>query len=380
MPEVQDILSQHIGTYLEQHPLSSHKLKTVNALIKCRTSALGGHATVCEDCGLMQISYNSCRNRHCPKCQTLSKEQWIENQKTQLLNIGYFHVVMTVPDTLHNVILQNQRRCYSILFKAVSETLQELAMDKKYLGAQIGFTSILHTWGQNLMFHPHIHCIVPGGGLSKLSRWVNSRKKFFIPVKVISRKFRGKFLYYLKQAFYSGALEFFGQLMYLENPQEFENFLTPNYKKEWIVYCKPPFKTAATVVEYLGRYTHRVAISNNRILKLEEGRVTFKWRDYKDHNKWKVMTVAAEEFIRRFLVHILPAGFMKIRHYGLLGNRNRTKKLIICKNLTNTPIIERVKVSTISLIEKILGRKAFQCPCCRSEHLVRYPCYSPPMR
>lgn len=380
MPEVQDILSQHLDSYLKKHSLTSHKLKTVNALKKCRTSALGGHATICEDCGHMQISYNSCRNRHCPKCQTLSKEQWIENQMYQLLNIGYFHVVMTVPDTLHNVILQNQSKCYSILFKAVSETLKELAMDKKYLGAQIGVTSILHTWGQNLMFHPHIHCIVPGGGLNSISRWINSRKKFFIPVKVISRKFRGKFLHYLKKAYYSGELEFFGQIKHLENPQEFESFLTPHYQKEWIVYCKPPFKTAATVVEYLGRYTHRVAISNNRILKLEDGQVSFKWRDYKDHNKWKVMTLSAEEFIRRFLVHILPAGLMKIRHYGLLGNRNRTKKLIICKTLTNTPIIEKVKTSTVSLIEKILGKRAFLCPCCNSEQLTRYPCSSPPKR
>ena len=317
------------------------------------------------------------KNRHCPKCQTLSKEKWIENQKYQLLNIGYFHVVMTVPDTLHSFILQNQNKCYALLFKAVSETLKELAMDKKYLGAQIGFTSILHTWGQNIMFHPHIHCIVPGGGLNSLGQWVISRKKFFLPVKVLSRKFRGKFLYYLKQSFYAGAFEFFGQIKYLENPQEFENFLTPNYKKEWIVYCKPPFKTAATVVEYLGRYTHRVAISNNRIIKLEDGQVSFKWRDYKDNSKWKVMTVTAEEFIRRFVLHILPSGFMKIRHYGLLGNRNRTKKLNICKNLTNTPILEKIKISTIALIEKILGKKAFLCPKCNSKNQIRYPCSSP---
>ena len=380
MPEIQDILLQYGSEYQKKHFLNRVQLKAFSALSKCRTSALGGHTTVCEDCGHMQISYNSCRNRHCPKCQTLSKEKWIENQKYQLLNIGYFHVVMTVPNTLHGIFLQNQEKCYSILFKAVSETLKELAMDKKHLGAQIGFTSILHTWGQNLMFHPHLHCIVPGGGLNSLGKWVNSRKKFFIPVKVLSRKFRGKFLHYLKQAFYDGALEFYGQLKYLENPQEFENFLTPDYKKEWIVYCKPPFKTAATVVEYLGRYTHRVAISNNRILKLDDGQVSFKWKDYKDHNKWKVMTISAEEFIRRFLVHILPSGFMKIRHYGLLGNRNKTEKLKVCKVLTNTPIREKVKVSAISLIEKILGKKAFLCPCCNSEHLVRYPGYSPPMR
>lgn len=380
MPEIQDILLQYGSEYQKKHSLNRVQLKAFSALSKCRTSALGGHTTVCEDCGHMQISYNSCRNRHCPKCQTLSKEKWIENQKYHLLNIGYFHVVMTVPNTLHGIFLQNQEKCYSILFKAVSETLKELAMDKKYLGAQIGFTSILHTWVKNLMFHPHLHCIVPGGGLNELGKWVNSRKKFFIPVKVLSRKFRGKFLHYLKQAFYDGALEFYGQLKYLENPQKFENFLTLDYKKEWIVYCKPPFKTAATVVEYLGRYTHRVAISNNRILKLDDGQVSFKWKDYKDHNKWKFMTVSAEEFIRRFLVHILPSGFMKIRHYGLLGNRNKTEKLKVCKVLTNTPIIEKVTVSTISLIEKILGKKAYLCPYCNSKHLVGYPGYSPPMR
>lgn len=380
MPEIQDILLQYGSDYQRKYSLNRVQLKAFSALSKCRSSALGGHTTVCEDCGHMQISYNSCRNRHCPKCQTLSKEVWIENQKYHLLNVGYFHVVMTVPNTLHGIFLQNQEKCYSILFKAVSETLKELAMDKKYLGAQIGFTSILHTWGQNLMFHPHLHCIVPGGGLNKLGKWVDSRRKFFIPVKVLSRKFRGKFLHYLKEAYYDGALEFYGLLKDLENPQAFENFLTPNYKKEWIVYCKPPFKTAATVVEYLGRYTHRVAISNNRILKLEDGQVSFKWKDYKDQNKWKVMTVTALEFIRRFLIHILPSGFMKIRHYGLLGNRNKTEKLKVCKVLTNTPIIEKVKVSAISLIEKILGKKAFLCPCCNSEHLVRYPAYSPPMR
>lgn len=344
MPEIQDILLQYGSDYQRKYSLNRVQLKAFSALSKCRSSALGGHTTVCEDCGHMQISYNSCRNRHCPKCQTLSKEVWIENQKYHLLNVGYFHVIMTVPNTLHGIFLQNQEKCYSILFKAVSETLKELAMDKKYLGAQIGFTSILHTWGQNLMFHPHLHCIVPGGGLNKLGKWVDSRKRFFIPVKVLSRKFRGIFLHYLKEAYYDGALEFYGHLKDLENPQAFENFLTPNYKKEWIVYCKPPFKTAATVVEYLGMYTHRVAISNNRILKLEDGQVSFKWKDYKDQNKWKVMTVTALEFIRRFLIHILPSGFMKIRHYGLLGNRNKTEKLKVCKVLTNTLVLSQEKV------------------------------------
>lgn len=360
MPEVQDILAEYGNSYKQKHPVSYQQEKVMNALVKCRSASLGAHATVCEDCGNIQISYNSCRNRHCPKCQTLSKEKWIDNQRFNLLNIGYFHVVMTVPDLLHPIMLQNQRVCYNLLFKAVSATLNELASDKKYLGAKTGFTGILHTWGQNLMFHPHIHCIVPGGGLNSLGRWIHSKKKFFLPVKVVSRKFRGKFLALLKEAFYDGALEFHGQIMHLEFRQEFETFLTPIYKKEWVVYCKPPFKTAATVVEYLGRYTHRVAISNNRILDVKDGSVTFKWRDYKDNNKWKVMRISADEFIRRFLVHVLPCSFMKIRHYGLLGNRNRTEKLKVCKILTNTPIIEKVKMSTTELIEKVVGFRSFK--------------------
>ena len=324
----------------------------MSAIEKCRTSHLGGHIDICESCGSTQISYNSCRNRHCPKCQTLAKERWIDSQKSNLLNVGYFHVVFTIPDTLNSIVYQNQKELYTLLFKAVAETLSELASDKKYLGAKLGFTSILHTWGQNLMHHPHIHCIVPGGGLSSIGKWVSSRKKFFIPVKVLSRKFRGKFLYYLKQLYYENKLEFYGSQQYLSNDNEFENLLSSIYSKEWIVYCKPPFKNAACVVEYLGRYTHRVAISNNRIVNIENGNVTFKWRDYKDNNKCKLMTISADEFIRRFLIHILPSGFMKIRHYGLLGNRNKTTKLKLCKQLTNTPILLKEKISTLQLIKK----------------------------
>ncbi|HWT74941.1 MAG TPA: IS91 family transposase [Mobilitalea sp.] len=375
MPEIQDILIQYADDYCRNHSISYTQQKVINALMKCRTSSLGGHVTVCDECGHEQISYNSCKNRHCPKCQTLTKEKWIDNQKFNLLNVGYFHVVMTVPHSLHPVMLQNQEVCYNILFKAAAETLAELSGDKKYLGAQTGFTGILHTWGQNLMFHPHIHCIVPGGGLNKLLQWIPSKKKFFLPVKVVSRKFRGKFLALLKKAFYDGELAFHNQIKYLEFLQEFENFLTPIYKQEWVVYCKPPFKTAATVVEYLGRYTHRVAISNNRILDCKDGNVTFKWRDYKDNNKWKVMTITAQEFIRRFLLHVLPGGFMKIRHYGILGNRNKTKKLKLCKMLTNTPIIKKAVLSTTELIEKLIGKKAFLCPCCNSNRLSRYAYY-----
>lgn len=377
MPEVQDILIEYGDAYRANHPTTYMQDKVMNVLSKCRSASLGGHATICEECGNIQISYNSCRNRHCPKCQTLAKEKWIDNQKFHLLNVGYFHVVMTVPDTLHGIFLQNQRVCYNLLFKAVSQTLSELSADKKYLGAQTGFTAILHTWGQNLIFHPHIHCIVPGGGLDNLGRWVSSKKKFFLPVKVVSKKFRGKFLMLLKEAFHKSVLTFHGQMQYLKSPKEFECFLTSVYQKDWVVYCKPPFKTAATVVEYLGRYTHRIAISNHRILDVKDGMVTFKWRDYKDKNKWKIMTITANEFIRRFLTHVLPHGFMKIRHYGLLGNHNKTAKLKVCKSLTNTPITEKIVLSSLELIEKLIGKKAFLCPCCNSDKLIRYPCYLP---
>ena len=360
MPEVQDVFRLYADQYREQHNLSYVQLKALSAVEKCRTAELGAHLDTCESCGCVEISYNSCRNRHCPKCQTLAKERWIDNQKNDLLNVGYFHVVFTVPDILRPVIYQNQAKLYSLLFRVVAETLQELAADKKYLGATLGFTSVLHTWGQSLCFHPHIHCIIPSGGLTNLGGWVNSRKKFFIPAKVLSRKFRGKFLYYLKNQ----RLDFFGDQQYLQEPKSFLNLLDACYHKEWVVYCKPPFKTAACVVEYLGRYTHRVAISNNRILKIEDGQVTFKWRDYKDNNRWKVMTVSAFEFIRRFLMHILPQRFMKIRHYGLLGNRNKTIKLTLCKRLTHTPVVNNVKASTLDLLSKMFGRDFYLCHHC----------------
>lgn len=371
MVEVQDIFLKYGPEYLDKHKLTLVQLKALSAIERCRTSHLGGHRDVCESCGNSRISYNSCRNRHCPKCQTVAKERWIDNQKGNLINIGYFHVVFTIPDTLNLMVYQNQEAVYGLLFKAVAETLAELASDKKYLGAKLGFTSVLHTWGQNLMHHPHIHCIVPGGGLSPLGKWINSRKKFFIPVKVLSRKFRGKFLYHLKQLYYQAKLEFHGSQKYLANGKEFERLLSSLYSKEWIVYCKPPFKNASCVVEYLGRYTHRVAISNSRIVSMKDGNVTFKWRDYKDSCKSKLMTLAADEFIRRFLIHILPSRFMKIRHYGFLGNRNKNTKLRICKLLTNTPVLTKEKTSTLLLIQKITGKDLSKCLQCGSPKLSR---------
>jgi len=373
MTEMQDIFLQYGEAYRKKHKLPKNIYKAMSAIEKCRTSALGGHFDACDECGYTKISYNSCRNRHCPKCQTLSKERWIEARKDDLLNTKYFHAVFTIPDTLNTITFQNQKIVYNILFKSVAETLFELSADKKYLGAKLGFTSILHTWGQNLMHHPHIHCIIPGGGLTPTEKWIDSRKKFFIPVKVLSRKFRGKFLFYLKQAYEDSKLNFYGKEQYLANSNCFSSFLTALYSKEWIVYCKPPFKNAGYVVEYLGRYTHRVAISNNRIVKVGNDNVTFKWRDYKDSSKQKVMTVSAEEFIRRFLIHILPESFMKIRHYGLLGNRNKNTKLKLCKQLTNTPIRlkSKEKLSALELIKKLTGKDFSLCPCCGIGHLSR---------
>ena len=364
--EVQDIIKKYGEEYKEKHKIMPHIAKTMGAIEKCRTEKLGYHEDVCDECGYRKISYNSCRNRHCPKCQSIARAKWVEEREAEILNVKYFHVVMTIPSELYMIAYQNQSKVYKILFKATAETLEELARDKKYLGAEIGFMEVLHTWGQTLVYHPHIHCIVPAGGIDKIGKWRNSRKKFFIPVKVLSRKFRGKFLYYLKKE----KLEFYGKNEYLNNKQNFDELMSKMYNKEWISYCKPPFENAKSVIKYLGRYTHRVAISNERILREENGEVTFKYRDYKDNNKMKEMTVKAEEFIRRFLMHILPPGFMKIRHYGLLGNRNKKTKLAVCKKLTNTTSPVKPKLTTLEILKKTLGVDFNICPMCHKGHLM----------
>lgn len=351
MVEMQDIFNQHSVEFLENHTLSPVQGKALRAIQSCRTATLGAHVDACHECGFEKISYNSCRNRHCPKCQTLTKEQWVEKQNQHLLNTEYFHVVFTLPDVLNAVMLQNQEKAYGLFFKAVSTTLLELCADKKYLGATPGITAVLHTWGQNLSYHPHIHCIVTGGGLTKEKSWQSSRKKFFLPVKVLSRKFRGKFLFLLKQA-----------------DLTFDSAL---YHDEWVVYCKPPFKNASKVIEYLGRYTHRVAISNQRILSLKDGKVTFSWRDYSDNNKQKYMTFSAVEFIRRFMLHILPSGFRKIRHYGLLASRDKYKKISLCRKLTRTKFKTAICTTTIEKLQKLFGADFDLCPCCGIGHMAR---------
>lgn len=355
MIEVQDIFARYAESFLQNHKVSIVQYKALNDIINCRTAKLGGHVDNCPECGFTRISYNSCRNRHCPKCQTLAKERWIESIKADLLNVKYFHVVFTLPQELNMVIYNDQKNMYNLMFKCVSETICKLAADKKYLGAQVGLTTVLHTWGQNLCFHPHIHCIVAAGGLTVNNEWVDSKKNFFLPVKVLSRKFKGKFLALLKQ----------------QKPNLDPSIFNICYDKEWVVYCKPPFKTAGSVVEYLGRYTHRVAISNNRILKLENGQVTFKWRDYKDSSSWKEMTITAEEFIRRFLMHVLPRGFTKIRHFGFLSSRGKQTKLLLCKKLTHSSLIQKEKLNTEKLLIKILGRDPNLCPKCGFSGLIK---------
>lgn len=352
MIELQEIIRQFGAAFLQTHRLSPAQAKAFHSIALCRTSALGAHVDTCDECGFEKISYNSCRNRHCPKCQCFAKEQWLEKQNQYLLNRGYFHVVFTLPQELNSILLRNQKVAYNLLFKAASETLIELCADKKYLGATPGITMALHTWGQNLMFHPHIHCIVTGGGLTKDGKWCDSRRKFFLPVKVLSRKFRGKFLFLLKKA----GLAFDASL----------------YKSEWVVYCKPPFENASKVIRYLGRYTHRVAISNNRILKIEDGKVTFSWRDYRDGKK-KNMTLSAIEFLRRFMLHILPTGFRKIRHYGILAARDKTTRIALCQRLTQTSLLRFPAITLREKLQHWFGLDFNLCPCCGIGHLAREP-------
>lgn len=336
--EVADIFRIHGGCFRATHRISAAQHRVIRAIELCRTAALGGHVDQCDGCGHLSISYNSCRNRHCPKCQSLAKAKWLEARESELLPVQYFHVVFTVPEQIAPIALQNKRVVYNILFRSVAETLMTIAADRKHLGARIGFLAVLHTWGQTLLAHPHIHCVVPGGGLSEnQKRWIGSRKKFFLSVRLLSRMFRGKFLSYLKDAFRSGKLSFHGKLASLNDSSCFHSYLEPLYKAEWVVYSKPPFGAPAQVLNYLGRYTHRIAISNNRLLKLENGKVTFRWKDYRNGNQLKTMTIPAQEFIRRFLMHVLPGHFVRIRHFGLLANRTRKHNLALCRKALQLP-------------------------------------------
>ena len=381
--EVADIFRRHGPEYRQTHPLPLQHLRVMRAVEACRTAELGGHKEKCVDCGHTEISYNSCRNRHCPKCQTLRKERWIEDRGQDLLPVEYFHVVFTVPSELNPLFIMNPRVMYNLLFRSASETLAELADNPKHLGAQIGFMVILHTWGQNLMDHPHMHCVVTGGGLSSDSRWVSCRKGFFIPVRVMSALFRGKFLDRLKRSFENEDLIFPGGISHLKDPRTFEVFRRRFYHKKWVVYCKPPFDGAEGVLQYLGRYTHRIAISNNRILKLQDGEVSFRWRDYADGDKQKTMTVKAQEFIRRFLLHVLPHRYVRIRHFGILSNRNRKDDIALCRKLLDNGItVSKGKDRQETWQEQLLricGIDVTLCPVCKKGRMLTVE-FLPPSR
>lgn len=383
MIEVQDIFSDYGPDFQKSHPLPGYQRKVIDHIISCRTSILGGHLDQCDSCGHFHISYNSCRDRHCPKCQNLARERWLVNREQELLDVGYFHIVFTVPAALRPLALRNQKVIYNILFRAASESLHELAADPKYLGANIGMLCILHTWGQNLIDHPHLHCLVPGGGLSfDGQRWIRASKKFFIPVKVLSRKFRGKFLALLKAVASDNALQFHGQISYLGQPPRWQELIDNLYHSEWVVYCKKPFASSAHVLRYLGRYTHRVAISNHRIVSAKNGLITFKYRDYRDKDKNKLMTVTASEFIRRFLLHILPPGFVKIRYYGIFANRVRKTKVKQSQKLLGMKQCPPPKLSAIDLIIRLTGIDPRICPACKQGHLKQimsfFPIHAPP--
>jgi hypothetical protein len=333
--ELADIFRSLDASFLDALPVAQRRV--VEDILACRTAALGGHLTQCDQCGYQQIAYNSCRDRHCPKCQAAARAEWMQARADELLPIEYFHLVFTLPEQLSALALQNKRVIYDLLFRATSETLLEIAADPQHLGARIGFFAVLHSWGQTMQFHPHLHCVIPGGGLSAdNSQWIACRPGFFLPVKVLSRLFRGKFIAYLSKAREDNQLTYARQLSRLAEVDEFNSWLRQLWEVEWVVYAKPPFGGPQQVLKYLARYTHRVAISNGRLLELNDGWVTFSYKDYAAGNEIKTMTLETQEFARRFLLHVLPRGFVRMRYYGFLANRRRAEKLELCRRLLST--------------------------------------------
>ena len=375
--EVADVFRRYGAAYRQQHAgsLSRGQRRVMSAIELCRTAALGGHLEQCDCCGHPRPAYHSCRNRHCPKCQSLARAQWLEDRQAELLPVEYFHVVFTVPEEIAALAYQNKEVVYGILFRATAETLRTLAADPQHLGAEIGFFAVLHSWGQNLLHHPHLHCVVPGGGLAPDGkRWIACRPGFFLPVNVLSCLFRRLFLDYLQAAFEQGQRHFFSSLERLRDPHAFAHYLAPLRQIDWVVHAKPPFGGPEQVLNYLGRYTHRVAISNNRLLDIEDGKITFRWKDYRHNDRPRVMTLEADEFIRRFLLHVLPDGFQRIRHYGFLAHRYRKAKLALCRQLLGVALTAVVKRQDQpdyrDLYEKLTGRSLRDCPVCHAGHMV----------
>src|SRR5450432_346019 len=362
--EVADIVRCAGQSFVERSRrwINGQHEKVLLAIARCRTAALGGHRDQCSDCGHTAISYNSCRNRHCPKCQGNARVRWLQARERELRPASYVHVVFTLPRELAPLALQNKRLIYNLLFHASAETLLHIARDPQHLGAESGFFSVLHSWTQRLQFHPHIHCVIAAGGLAAdHSSWISARRSFFLPVGVLNRVFRGKFVEGLRNAFQRGELQFHGNLLPLAQPRAFSAWLRVLFRHNWVVYSKPPFGGPEHVLRYLGAYTHRVAIANSRLVALSDGNVTFRWRDSAHGNKKRLMTLAVEEFLRRFLLHLLPRGFVRIRNFGFLANRNRTTLLPLCMQLLGG---SQENTATAASLSKEETHSLWNCPAC----------------
>jgi len=373
--EVADVFRQYGAAYREQHPLPLEHQRVMAAIESCRTAALGGHLEECDQCGYQRPVYNSCRNRHCPKCQGLARARWLADRQAELLPVGYFHNVFTLPHELNDLLAANPRVLYNLLFHTVAQTLQAFAADPHYgLGGQLGFTAVLHTWDQKLLYHVHLHCVIAGGALAfDGSRWLPARPHYLFPVRELSQAFRQRYLEGVRRAFATGQLLFPGRLAALATPEPFAAFLEPLTAKDWVVYSQPPFGGAAQVLEYLSRYTHRVALSNGRLRAIEDGYVTFAYRDRRDHNRPKELTLSAAEFIRRFLLHVTPPGLCRMRHYGFLSNRAKEQQLLRCRALlgpAETPAAAGLPTATAWLL-RLTGEDVTRCPCCGQGTMVR---------
>lgn len=365
---VGEIIRQYGRSFREQYHMSPVQQKAFFAIKNCRTPAMGGHADRCDQCGHMRFFYNSCRNRHCPQCQGLKRTKWVDKLACDLLPVRYFHIVFTIPSEINPLALVNQEIVYDILFKAASEALLTLAKDPRYLNSATGIVAILHSWGQNLMYHPHLHIMVPAGGWNEgEQKWHDSRRKFFIPVRVVSALFRGKFLSFLKHAFNEQQLTFAGSITQLKSSKAFNSLLTILYGKDWVVYTRKPFKNSSQIINYLGRYSHRIAISNSRIHEVEGDLVTFSMKDYRDGMR-KLITIKATEFIRRFLLHVLPKGFCKIRYYGLFATRNRNTVLERCrKAMGKAKAASKFSALTWQqVLQLVTGKNIDLCPVCKT--------------
>ena len=365
-PTVQDIFLRFYPKYLDKYTPSSQQSKVANCIINCKTGAYGTNISVCEDCGHLQIHYNSCRNRCCPMCQALPKEKWMDKRREDVLEAPYFHLVFTVPQELNPLIYSNQKLLYDVMYHSVSDTINELTEDSKHLGAKVGYICVLHTWGSEMNYHPHIHVILIGGGLSPKNQWRDKGEEFFLPIKVISKLFRGKYLDELKKLWDTQKLHFHGSSEKYRNHYSFKELLDICYKKDWIPHCKKTFNGAQSVINYLGKYTHRIAISNHRIIRMDETTVTYYVKDYREEGKWKEYTISGTEFIRRFLMHVPPKRFVRIRHYGLLCTRSKTKHLTLCRNLLGCKqYISKLKgMETPQMLETLYGIKVTVCKCC----------------